>query len=263
MKALVTGATGFVGSHLVEALRRAGDEVTALARSPGKAAGARPARRRASSQGDLRRRGGARARGRGPGRGLPRGGRGRRARRGGVPPGQPRRHAPTWSPRRRGHGAAALRLRLVDGGGRPGARAGTPLTGDRAAAPVTAYGRSKLAAEQAVVTRASCPGPSSGRRRSTARATARCSRSFSSPGSGVAPVFGDGTQELSAVHGADLADALVAAGGGRRDRGPHLLRLPPRGLHQRRLRAGDRRGDGPARADHPACRPGSAARRWR
>ena len=29
---------------------------------------------------------------------------------------------------------------------------------------------------------------------------------------GVAPVFGDGTQELSAVHGADLADALVAAG---------------------------------------------------
>ena len=29
---------------------------------------------------------------------------------------------------------------------------------------------------------------------------------------GLAPVFGDGTQELSAVHGADLADALVAAG---------------------------------------------------
>jgi nucleoside-diphosphate-sugar epimerase len=29
---------------------------------------------------------------------------------------------------------------------------------------------------------------------------------------GVAPVFGDGGQELSAVHGADLAAALVAAG---------------------------------------------------
>jgi nucleoside-diphosphate-sugar epimerase len=29
---------------------------------------------------------------------------------------------------------------------------------------------------------------------------------------GLAPVLGDGTQELSAVHGADLADALVAAG---------------------------------------------------
>ena len=38
MKALVTGATGFVGSHLVEALRRRGDEVTALVRSPAKAA---------------------------------------------------------------------------------------------------------------------------------------------------------------------------------------------------------------------------------
>jgi nucleoside-diphosphate-sugar epimerase len=29
---------------------------------------------------------------------------------------------------------------------------------------------------------------------------------------GVAPVFGDGSQELSAVHGADLAGALIAAG---------------------------------------------------
>ena len=38
MKALVTGATGFVGSHLVETLRRRGDDVTALVRSPGKAA---------------------------------------------------------------------------------------------------------------------------------------------------------------------------------------------------------------------------------
>ena len=42
MKALVTGATGFVGSHLAEALRRRGDEVTALARSPAKAAALAP-----------------------------------------------------------------------------------------------------------------------------------------------------------------------------------------------------------------------------
>ena len=42
MKVLVTGATGFVGGHLAEALRRRGDEVTALARSPGKAAALTP-----------------------------------------------------------------------------------------------------------------------------------------------------------------------------------------------------------------------------
>ncbi|MGH7580741.1 MAG: NAD-dependent epimerase/dehydratase family protein, partial [Gemmatimonadales bacterium] len=42
MKALVTGATGFVGSHLVEALHRRGDEVTALVRSPAKAAALGP-----------------------------------------------------------------------------------------------------------------------------------------------------------------------------------------------------------------------------
>ena len=39
MKALVTGGTGFVGGHLIEALQRTGDSVTALVRSPNKAAG--------------------------------------------------------------------------------------------------------------------------------------------------------------------------------------------------------------------------------
>ena len=39
MRALVTGATGFVGSHLAETLRRQGIEVTALVRSPARAAG--------------------------------------------------------------------------------------------------------------------------------------------------------------------------------------------------------------------------------
>ena len=42
MRTLVTGATGFVGSHLAEALRRRGDEVTVLARSASKAAALAP-----------------------------------------------------------------------------------------------------------------------------------------------------------------------------------------------------------------------------
>ena len=37
MKALVTGATGFVGGHLVDRLLARGDTVTALVRSPAKA----------------------------------------------------------------------------------------------------------------------------------------------------------------------------------------------------------------------------------
>ncbi len=37
MKALVTGGTGFVGGHLIDALLRRGDTVTALVRTPAKA----------------------------------------------------------------------------------------------------------------------------------------------------------------------------------------------------------------------------------
>lgn len=39
MRALVTGGTGFVGGHLIDALLEAGDTVTALVRNPRKAAG--------------------------------------------------------------------------------------------------------------------------------------------------------------------------------------------------------------------------------
>ena len=39
MKAMVTGGTGFVGSHLIDRLLAGGHEVTALVRSPAKAAG--------------------------------------------------------------------------------------------------------------------------------------------------------------------------------------------------------------------------------
>jgi nucleoside-diphosphate-sugar epimerase len=86
-----------------------------------------------------------------------------------------------------------------------------PLRGDEPPAPVTAYGRSKLAGEE-LVRRSAIPwtivrppmvyGP---RDREVLKVFQLARR-------GVAPVFGDGTQELSAVHAADLASALVAVG---------------------------------------------------
>jgi nucleoside-diphosphate-sugar epimerase len=90
----------------------------------------------------------------------------------------------------------------------PSAR-GQPHRGNEPPRPVTAYGRSKLAAE-GVVTASSLPwtivrppmvyGP----RDTEVYKVFRLARLR------IAPVFGDGNQELSAVHGADLADALLA-----------------------------------------------------
>jgi dihydroflavonol-4-reductase len=86
---------------------------------------------------------------------------------------------------------------------------GAPLLGTEPPHPVTAYGRSKLAAEQ-VVRSSSLPwsivrppivyGP---RDREVLKV-------FRLARLGLAPVFGDGSQELSAVHAADLAQALLA-----------------------------------------------------
>jgi nucleoside-diphosphate-sugar epimerase len=88
---------------------------------------------------------------------------------------------------------------------------GRPLRGDEAPRPVTAYGRSKLAAEQAVTGSALAwtivrPPMVYGPRDLEVLKVFRLARF------GVAPVLGDGSQELSAVHGGDLAEALIAAG---------------------------------------------------
>jgi nucleoside-diphosphate-sugar epimerase len=86
---------------------------------------------------------------------------------------------------------------------------GTPLSGGEPPRPVTAYGRSKLAAEELV--RGSAlpwsiirPPIVYGPRDREVLKVFRLARL------GIAPVFGDGTQELSAVHAADLAAALIA-----------------------------------------------------
>lgn len=207
MKALVTGATGFVGGHLAEALVRQGDEVTALVRSPGKASllnelGVRQVR------GDLHAPDALRA----------------------AISGQDviyhvaglvaaRDNAEFLAGNRDGTAnliaaadGATPRFILVSSmaAGGPAAR-GRPLTGDEAPAPVTMYGRSKLAGEE-VVRRSALPwtilrppmvyGP----RDTEVLKVFRIARG------GIVPVFGDGSQELSAIYGPDLADALVAAG---------------------------------------------------
>jgi nucleoside-diphosphate-sugar epimerase len=208
MKTLVTGATGFVGSHLAETLRRRGDEVTALARSAAKAAALEPLGVRVVP-GDLHDRAAL-----------------ERAVEGqdlvyhvaGVV--AARNEADFLTANRDGtrhvveaaESAGVGRLVFVSSMAAAGPAArGRPLKGDEPPRPVTAYGRSKLAAEGVV--RASRlpwtivrPPMVYGPRDQEVLKVFRLARL------GLAPVLGDGTQELSAVHGADLAEALVAAG---------------------------------------------------
>jgi nucleoside-diphosphate-sugar epimerase len=208
MRVLVTGATGFVGSHLAEALRRRGDDMTVLARSASKAAALAPLGVRVVP-GDLH---------------------DRRALEQAAEAQDVVYHvAGVVAARSEADFMVANRdgtRNLVEVVGRVGAGRlvlvssmaaagptikGRPLRGDEAPRPVTAYGRSKLAAEQAVTAAAFPwtivrPPMVYGPRDQEVLKVFRLARL------GVALVLGDGSQELSAVHGADLAEALIAAG---------------------------------------------------
>jgi nucleoside-diphosphate-sugar epimerase len=207
MKVMVTGATGFVGSHLAEALRRRGDEVTVLARSAAKAAALTPLGVRVIP-GDLH---------------------DRTALEQAAQAQEVVYHvAGVVAARSEADFMVANRdgtRNLVETMGRVGTGRlvfvssmaaagptikGRPLRGDEAPRPVTAYGRSKLAAEQAVSAAAFPwtiirPPMVYGPRDQEVLKVFRLARL------GVAPVLGDGSQELSAVHGGDLAEALIAA----------------------------------------------------
>ena len=210
MKALVTGATGFVGGHLVDQLLARGDTVTALVRSTTRAASL-ASRGVVLVQGDL-----------GNHDALREAAAGQEvvyhcaALTGAVD------EAEFMTANRDGT-ANLARACLVTGGrqrfvlissmaaGGP-ARHGVPRTEAGPDRPVTMYGRSKLAAERVLCEEAlewtilrppTVYGP---RDRDNLLSVFRATRL------GFAPVFGDGSMELSLIHVVDLATAIVAAG---------------------------------------------------
>ena len=210
MKVAVTGATGFVGSHLVEALQQRGDEVVCLVRSPEKAAplAARGCR---LVKGDLQNEAALRE--------LAEGAEvlhhvaGVVTSAGGSDADFMRvNQEGTRRVMAAARAASVRRVVYVSSLAASGpARRGAPLPDAAVHAPVTPYGRSKVAGEE-VVRGAGVPytivrppaiyGP---RDRQFLPA-------FSLARRGFAPVMGDGRQELSLIHVRDLALALIAAG---------------------------------------------------
>ena len=208
MKALVTGATGFVGSHLSEALHRGGHQVTALARSsrkaealtslgvrviPGDLHDAAALESAAAGQDIIYHVAGVVA---------------ARDEAGFLRANLDGTRNILNAAERSGNPRFVLVSSLAAAGPSP---RGAPLTGHETPHPVTAYGRSKLAAEQVVrgsTLRWSVIRPPIvyGPRDREVLKIFRLARLR------MAPVFGDGSQELSAVHASDLAEALIAAG---------------------------------------------------
>ena len=207
MKAFVTGGTGFVGAHLVQALRARGDQVTCLVRNAAKAhalgwSDVRLVRGDLDDAAALRE-GCAGAEviyhvaGRISARDTDEFMRANRDGTANV------LEAATHAPPGRFVLVSSL---AVAGPTTPG----KPIDETRSPSPVTPYGQSKLAAELLVRAEARWwtivrPPTVYGEWDHEVLKVFRLART------GVAPVFGDGSQELSVIYAGDLAAALVAA----------------------------------------------------
>jgi nucleoside-diphosphate-sugar epimerase len=113
-------------------------------------------------------------------------------------------------------------------------RPGQPLGGTEEPHPVTAYGRSKLAAEAAV--RAAALNWTIVRPPIVYGPWDReVLKLFRIARLGFAPVFGSGNQELSAVYGPDLAEALVAVATTERTTGRAYFACHPARFTSRQL----------------------------
>ncbi|MEP7325235.1 MAG: NAD(P)-dependent oxidoreductase [Gemmatimonadota bacterium] len=208
MKALLTGATGFVGRHLVSTLLRRGDDVTALIRSPQKAQDIADTGVRLIT-GDLDDQ-----------RAMAQAAEGQdvvyhvagltaalseaeflHVNRDGT---QALLAAATV--------AGCRRFVLVSSAAAAGpSQPGVPSTGDEPPHPVTIYGESKLAGER-VVRASSIPWTIVRPPAVYGPGDRELLRIFKLARLGIAPVFGGGRQELSLVYGPDLGEALAAAG---------------------------------------------------
>jgi len=230
VRAFVTGATGFIGGHLVDALRARGDEITALVRDPGRAR-------------EIARRGAHIVVG-GLGAGNLRelmAGHDIAYHLAGLVAG--RNEAEFLATNQGGTAQVVAAAQAADvsrfvlvsslAAGGP-STPGTPLNGSEPPRPVTQYGRSKLAAE--VVVRESdlewtvlrppaVYGPGD----------REMLRLFKAAATGLAPVFGHGSQPLSLVFGPDLAAGIVAAGATEKTRGGIYYAAHPEVLTARQL----------------------------
>jgi nucleoside-diphosphate-sugar epimerase len=209
VRVFVTGATGFVGTHAVAALRARGHEPVCLVRNPRKAASVFAEPLPTLVEGDL-------ASSEALARGC--GGADAVVHLAGLTAARNRRElfAVNADGTRaivdvvratRGRVGRVVHVSSLAAAGP--APFGAPLTGAEPAHPVSDYGRSKLAGEThvrelhvpwVILRPPAVYGPHD----------REFLRLFKLAALGVAPLFGGGTQRLSMVYAADLADAIVA-----------------------------------------------------